>query len=187
MYRFSGSSLGRIHAETSELVQILVESGADVNAIDDELDITSLHYAAQFNTVPEVVERLIDLGANVQAKDKFGRTPLLYAVANNPIKTVTKTLIEADPEADYLKYSDSVALGLTLGLNSEPEIAQLLIAAGYNEEPEIISALIDVGADSTCTNEQGMNAIHIAVAHNSNSQVLEALIEEGIDVNTTNQ
>ncbi|XP_065838758.1 serine/threonine-protein phosphatase 6 regulatory ankyrin repeat subunit C-like [Oscarella lobularis] len=42
---------------------------------------TSLHMAAKWNR-PAVADLLINWGANVEARDKWGRTPFLHAVCN---------------------------------------------------------------------------------------------------------
>ncbi|MDR0418164.1 MAG: ankyrin repeat domain-containing protein [Puniceicoccales bacterium] len=61
--------------EISEVIQLLRE-GADLNGTDRQGN-TLLHYA---NT-PEMVELLCKKGANINAQNKYGDTPLLDAVA----------------------------------------------------------------------------------------------------------
>ena len=58
-------------------VRILVEAGADVNAVN-EADFTALHGAA-FRGFNEVIEYLVKQGAKIDARDFRGRTP--YRIA----------------------------------------------------------------------------------------------------------
>jgi ankyrin repeat protein len=58
-------------------VKVLVEAGADVNALN-EADYTALH-AAAFRGWNEVVQYLVEHGANINARDYKGRTPFRIA------------------------------------------------------------------------------------------------------------
>ncbi len=62
---------------SEETVQILVEAGADVNAVN-EADFTALHGAAM-RGLNEVVQYLVDHGARINARDFRGRTPYRLA------------------------------------------------------------------------------------------------------------
>jgi uncharacterized protein len=60
-----------------EAVKILVEAGADVNAVN-EADFTALHGAA-FRGLDEIIRYLVGHGADINARDFRGRTP--YRIA----------------------------------------------------------------------------------------------------------
>jgi len=60
-----------------ESVKILIDAGAEVNAVN-EADFTALHGAA-FRGLNEVVEYLVAHGANINARDFRGRTPFRIA------------------------------------------------------------------------------------------------------------
>lgn len=64
-----------IAVEQTECAKLIVEKGADVNATSGEPGMSPLH-AAVFIESPTMVEYLIAHGANVNAKDRNGNTPL---------------------------------------------------------------------------------------------------------------
>ena len=60
-----------------DAVKVLLEAGADINAVN-EADFTALHGAA-FRGLNEVVQYLVEHGANINARDFRGRTPYRLA------------------------------------------------------------------------------------------------------------
>ena len=61
-----------------EALRMLVEMGADVNAVSKDMGATALHGAA-FTGANEVIKFLVEKGAKLDAMDKFGETPLSIA------------------------------------------------------------------------------------------------------------
>jgi ankyrin repeat protein len=66
-----------------EIVELLIASGADLNAHIHLAGSTPLHYAALFGQ-KEIAELLIAKGADVNAKDDNGGTPLDFANDETP-------------------------------------------------------------------------------------------------------
>ena len=64
------------------VVRTLVEHGADVNADDGVKRCTALHMAARRGNV-EIAEALLQCGADLEARDSLGETPLRRAVNCN--------------------------------------------------------------------------------------------------------
>ena len=60
-----------------EAVKLLLELGADVNAVND-YGTTALHGAA-FAAANDIIQLLVDKGAKLNVEDKFGQTPLSIA------------------------------------------------------------------------------------------------------------
>ncbi len=71
-----------------DLVNILLDHGADINA-KDELGFTALARATSFQNHPEIAKLLIERGAEVNTHDKFGRTPLHGALEYGNIDSVS--------------------------------------------------------------------------------------------------
>ena len=59
-------------------LRLLLRAGADACAEDRETSTTPLHVAAA-SRQPLAVQLLLDQGASVEAVDRWGRTPLVYA------------------------------------------------------------------------------------------------------------
>jgi ankyrin repeat protein len=57
------------------IVSLLIEKGADINITDLQHSRTPLHLVC-FEGTLEIVRNLLDNGANINAKDSYGMTPL---------------------------------------------------------------------------------------------------------------
>ncbi len=66
------------------VVRALVRGGADVDAHDGAKQCTALHMAARRGNVA-IAEALLDCGANLEARDRAGETPLRRAVNCNKL------------------------------------------------------------------------------------------------------
>ena len=67
-----------IHEDDVVIVETLLKKGADPNLRDSEIGETLLMTAARYST-PEVVQALIEGGADVNARNKSGQTALTLA------------------------------------------------------------------------------------------------------------
>ena len=72
-----GKPRGDRSTSAEEAVKLLVEAGADVNAVN-EAKFTPLHGAA-FRGLDEVIQYLVEHGANIDAQDFMGRTAFRMA------------------------------------------------------------------------------------------------------------
>lgn len=111
--------------------RILVQTGkASVDAKDDAGD-TALHEAARANELEALIE-LIDLGAEVDVRNKLGATPLIVA-SHKGHKSICKALINAGAA---VKGEKSLMRGGYSPLH----------AAAANGSTECLQDLIDAGA-----------------------------------------
>ncbi|MBV9970018.1 MAG: ankyrin repeat domain-containing protein, partial [Xanthobacteraceae bacterium] len=92
-------------------VRFLVERGVDVNAAG-EFGWTALH-AAAYQGLNDVIEFLAGHGANLDAKDRFGQTPLSIAYA-----VITKDIGDAYYQTPRVFRRDTADLLLKLGATS---------------------------------------------------------------------
>ncbi|NKB68610.1 MAG: hypothetical protein GKR89_16225 [Candidatus Latescibacteria bacterium] len=118
------AAAGQGHLNTLEL---LVESGASLEARDEACHRTPL-FEAVFQRQQGAVEFLAGCGADCNARDNYGDTPLVHAADHGATQVVTTLLsLGADPNsADYLG-------GTSLhwaAMNGHAEIVELLLQNG---------------------------------------------------------
>ncbi|GHV34581.1 hypothetical protein FACS1894187_05450 [Synergistales bacterium] len=131
---------------------------------------THFHHLCATGT-PEEIEVAIANGADMNAKDDYDWTALIYAAASNPNSKVISLLLENGADVSAKSISDTTAL---------------MGAAGGNSNPEVISLLLENGADVNAKNEYGMTALMSAARYNSNPQAVATLFANGADVSTKN-
>ncbi|RYP53460.1 hypothetical protein DL770_010991 [Monosporascus sp. CRB-9-2] len=98
--------------------------GRDFEAVEGQ---TPLLWAAR-NGYTEIVQLLLDSGAKIGAKDKYGRTPLSWA-ARNRHKKIVQLLLDSGADAD-VKDNNSRTLLWRAAENGHKEIVQLLLDGG---------------------------------------------------------
>jgi ankyrin repeat protein len=120
----------------------------------------------------EKVIQLIQEGANVNAVNNYGKTPLMLAVSNsNP--EITRVLI---------KY------GANVNSVDTAEWTPLIFAVSLNSNPEVLQVLIENGADVNAVNKHGSTVLmKAAFKRNSNPDVLRVLIENGANINAVTE
>ena len=123
-------------------VAALLESGADVNAPDEE-GMTPLHWAA-VSTQPEMVRLLLDSGADVNARDVLGRTPLHYAAVSNH-KQIIDDLLGSSATVDAADEQGNTPLHMAARRFRLGAVGQLLAA----------------GADVNAMNVRGQTPLHL--------------------------
>jgi ankyrin repeat protein len=159
-----------------------------MNRIDQEL-----LEAAKENNVPEV-SRLLSVGADVNAKDRFGETPLHRASCGGHVQVVKKLLDHgADIERKDIYSSwtplhcaclnDHVAVSnelLSRGANIEArgnrDRTPLHCASMYGNLP-IVKALVSGGADILAANSKERLPFHLAVRAGK-SEVAKYLLQQ---------
>lgn len=144
-----------------------INIGKDVNAKGGPLHYASILHRAAWLASPEVVEALIEKGANLRAKTRFGDSVLHYAARNRNSDVLRLLLKVYGPSAATVKndkmqtpLKDAVVYGNT-------EALKILLEAGATIVP----------------GESSPSAIHLAAAEHKNSELFQLLVDAGIDVN----
>ena len=106
------------------------------------LENSPLHWAA-CNRDPTVLGPLIEAGADLEAWNLHGLTPLQLAAYINPNPAITRTLLEAGADVNARNYRGETPLHL---------------AARYNANPAVLQVLLDAGADPEAVTDDGWTA-----------------------------
>lgn len=116
----------------------------------------------------EEVKRAIENGANVNATNGIGGTPLMFAASANKNPDVIHIIARA---------------GAKLDKTYKGGITALMLAASNNPNPNVISALVNVGFHVNTKSDEGGTALTAAAVCNSNPEIITTLVKSGADVN----
>ena len=145
-----------------EMVKLLVERGADINAkYRSDEGMTALMYAV-FNNNFEAVELLLKHGADINAKDDHGRTPLMLAVNCGQLKMI------------------KLLLDFGANINTpDKEGRTPLIQAAIKNNPKPIELLVEFGADINAQDKEG----RIALSYAEHPEIIKFLFLKTTDDN----
>ncbi|KAK0398478.1 hypothetical protein QR680_002608 [Steinernema hermaphroditum] len=179
------------------VVEILLDYTAHVNMIDEEDGLTPLIVAAG-RGFTDVVQRLLNADAQVNACDKFGSTALIWASRKGHLPVV-ELLLNNGAELDAVGMYSSTALMLaTKGnyisvveaiLAREPNVnvvdnngLSALGMAAREGYAEIAEALIHSGSFVNLVDRFG-NSILASAVRSGNANIVRMLLDKYADVN----
>lgn len=154
-----------------DLLEVLIQAGADVNVFDNEGDSPLKNAVENLDTFYyELFDRtyslLIEHGADVNAKIGESKTPLLYSFIDNP--EIVKRLIKDGADIDFL----------------DPYDDPILHSARHS--PKVIKLLIETGADIDSKNTDDLTLLeNIVIESNhlySDRKAVETLLALGAQV-----
>ena len=170
------AALSRRHFQTADL---LCHRGADLHSRCSDYDRTILHIAAFYGDA-EMVQKLIEYGADVNAKDTKQKTPLHLASKanryfdiyfNNPdFFSTHQLLLEHGADVDARAVDHSTPL----------------YHASRSQNPEVVCLLLDHGADVNARDKYSWTPLrHACISHREPRKTLEVLrmlLDRGADV-----
>lgn len=156
---------------STEIVKVLLDHGADVEAVSEQQGSRSMHLAAEFGYA-SVLGLLLDHGADIEAQDQNQRTPLLRATTAGHL-SVVRLLLDRGANVHTKE-----------GLYGQTPIHW----AAYRGHLGIVQLLIEHGADIHARDNTGLTPFRMAIHPQSYSVVggpklLEYLVAEGADPN----
>ena len=161
-----------IHSKSTEISRFLLEAGADgiIDHLSNYADVgTALHCAAK-NGNCTTVALLLEHKANINIRDKDGRTPLACAVIKLKIEVV-RCLISKGASVNTVNVRGNTPL-----IHSQRvEISRLLLEAGAHETIDHLNNSAEVGS-----------ALHSA-AWQGNLAMVELLLQYRANINLMDQ
>ena len=155
-----------------KVVEILLKSGADVNA-KDGLKYTALYYVAKFSWLAhrfEVMNMLLDAGANAKVIDSQGNTVLMLAGTYD-----TKRI---DSDENYVKdYLGMIRRLLDAGINVNAKNKQGETALLFMHT-KAFAMLLDAGADVNVVDRIGATPLMGAVAGGCDIDIVEKILKK---------
>lgn len=127
------------------------------------------------NNVAKVIE-LINNGADVNARDKYGRTPLMYAVDRGCIE-ICRVLIKAGADVNAWDASGITSLMIAI-FACNIKLHKSTLANNI----KLVELLVQNGADVNAKDEEGRTPLMYAVWM-GNIELIQYLIQHGADVN----
>lgn len=157
------------------------------SAVNDHGE-TPLHVAAERN-LPNIIEVLLASGADANARDRLGNTPLHSAISGGGVvfalsSPVSGTLSSGDrPKVDALNQVVRLLLAKGADVNASDNDGETplfwVAARGHKAVGEL---LLTRGADVTATDKAGRTPLHQA-AENGHNEIVRILLAKGADPN----
>ncbi len=128
-----------------------------------------LHQAARLTTNPTIIQLLLEAGADANARNDRGLTPLHEgATTSNPVVTAHLLAAGADPN----------------GLDNEG-YTPLHFAAAQSGNRRVVTRLLGAGADPLVESNDGRTPLHSALRYAGEPGVVSELLEAGATENLT--
>eukprot|EP00501_MAST-03F_sp_TOSAG23-6_P002258 GSMAST32.ASY1.ANO1.2358.1 assembled CDS len=183
-----------------EIITVLLAIGVDVNEVSEGDDqwvgertalIEAARSESQIRSI-EVINVLLENGADVNYSDHYGSTALLYA-CENACEEVVKVLIASGADVHHSDNQGRTSLVLAT-INGSTDVVQLLIDSGADVNDalikavcygrlEIVQKVIAAGADVNKADSMGFTPLYYA-SQNGHEGIVEELIssDAGVDL-----
>ncbi|KAH7095098.1 ankyrin repeat-containing domain protein [Paraphoma chrysanthemicola] len=193
-----------------QIIQLLVAAGASVNAVDDWVARTPLHFALQLQYPPsELIDYLLVHNADVNVPNHMGRTPFFQLLTrSDATEEMVRRFQRLGGSLDVMDDEKNTPLHLV----KRPEIASLLLVSGadpasknkYGQTPlhqascvgdiGVIAQLLDYGADIEAKDSSGQTPLLAAMSYarcsgfwEKDTRTINFLLERGANVAAFNR
>ncbi|MDE0523482.1 MAG: ankyrin repeat domain-containing protein [Boseongicola sp.] len=197
--RVGTSSIDAVGRNAEVLVTEIEGDEADIAATDCHGWETDGFFGT--STV-EDVRQCVEAGAELDARDVLGNTPLHLAVGEGANPDAVQVLLDAGADPNARNDYDVTPLHVAPGTGTWPEVVRMLLSAGADPNAldrhgltplhlaagggagaEAVQLLLDAGADPNAQAYLGLTALHWAVREDTIPDVVQALLAAGADPN----
>ena len=141
------------------------------------------------DTTSQKVKDCLDAGADANAIDDDGHTPLQWAARMSEDVNVTEALLDEGANANATDKVGNTPLHIAVGMNENVEVTKTLLVTGANvnatndagytplhvafinsKYPEVVLTLLEAGANANAVGYKGITPLHQAAKFNENSE-----------------
>lgn len=143
--------------------------GMDPNAIDQKQQ--SCLIAATHEGRTSLVDRLLQSGAEIKIRDRFGASPLMHASSQGYTDLVDRLLAAGADVAAVDDFYDWTPL----------------VFAAYDGHNEVVAALLDAGADPDHVSSKDNYTALLLATHKGRLETVMLLVQSGADLGLKNR
>ena len=186
-----------------EMAKLLIAKGGDINSV-----IYPALNSAIYEKRKDLSELLIQRGADVNTIDKWGHTPLYFALVRYDDLDIMNILIANGAEVD-IKHPGGETVLMSAATAGRTEAVNLLLEAGanvnakndrgqtalhrmldvrihsdwqYRQSKDTVELLLNKGADVNLKDKDGRTPLHLA-AESADRDIVKLLLDKGARVN----
>lgn len=158
--------LRAIFNDDIDIMQLLLDAGADINLATEPNRITPMHSACRYNRPEhnELIKILLQKGADINAKTTLGSTPFHYLCDNLHYDNITNETLLIEKGADINAIDE---FGMTP-----------LLMAVYNQDIAIVDLLLSKNCNVNCVDIYGETPLSLA-RNKRNQFIANKLIQAG--------
>ena len=167
-----------VEMENSDIVLFLILQGCANLNVKNSKGASPLHISV-YNSMEDIVEKLLESDVSVNAKADEGATPLIIA-AQEGDRNILKTLLENNAQIDEQDLSGSTALMVA--------VKRYLFEDESEETRECVEMLLEWNADVNATDNENNNVLMQCdeAWSEGNEELRLALVRGGCSVNQQN-
>ena len=167
-----------LEMENSDIVLFLIVQGCANLNVKNSKGASLLHIAV-YNSMEDIVKKLLECDISINAKDNEGKTPLIITAQEGDSK-ILKTLLQKNAQIDEQDLSGSMALMVA--------VKWYLFEDESQETRECVEMLLEWNADVNATDNENNNVLMQCDEAwcESNEELRFALIRAGCSVNQEN-